>query len=44
MRLAQVIFHKIEDIRWAEVESINFKEGERGSNGFGSSGMYNITE
>lgn len=38
MRLAQVIFHTIEDIRWSEVDSIAPKAGSRGDNGFGSTG------
>lgn len=42
MRLAQVIFHRIEDIRWSEVEEQDFQEGKRGSLGFGSTGLYDI--
>jgi dUTP pyrophosphatase len=38
MRLAQVIFHTIEDVRWSEVDEINPKPGSRGDNGFGSTG------
>lgn len=38
MRLAQVLFHVIEDVRWSEVEHIIPKEGQRGDNGFGSTG------
>lgn len=42
MRLAQVIFHKIEDIRWTEVDAEHFIEGERGEKGFGSTGLHEI--
>ena len=38
MRLAQVIFHTIEDIRWCEVEEVKPAPGKRGDNGFGSTG------
>lgn len=38
MRLAQVLFHVIEDVRWAEVEEIKAKPGKRGDAGFGSTG------
>lgn len=38
MRLAQVIFHTIEDVRWSRVESVKPAEGKRGDNGFGSTG------
>ena len=38
MRLAQVIFHKIEDVRWAEVEELKQKDNDRNTNGFGSTG------
>ena len=38
MRLAQVIFHTIEDVRWSQVESVKPAEGKRGDNGFGSTG------
>lgn len=38
MRLAQVIFHPIEDVRWAQVDEIFVPEGKRGNNGFGSTG------
>ena len=37
-RLAQVIFHPIEDIRWCEVDSIEIASGKRGNAGFGSTG------
>lgn len=37
-RIAQVLFHTIEDIRWCEVEKIEPVEGRRGNNGFGSTG------
>lgn len=38
MRLAQVIFGTIDDIRWTEVEEIHSDPRKRGSNGFGSTG------
>lgn len=38
MRVAQVLFHTIEDVRWSEVEKIEPTEGKRGNNGFGSTG------
>ena len=38
MRLAQVLFHTIEDVRWSEVEEIYPKNGGRGDAGFGSTG------
>lgn len=38
MRLAQVIFHPIEDVRWSEVDEIEATPGKRGNNGFGSTG------
>lgn len=37
-RIAQVLFHVIEDVRWSEVEEIKPLSGERGANGFGSTG------
>lgn len=37
MRLAQLLFHVIEDVRWSEVSDIT--DGDRGSNGFGSTGV-----
>lgn len=42
MRLAQLIFQRIEDVRWAEVEPYEFREGRRGDRGFGSTGLYEI--
>lgn len=39
MRLAQVLFHTIEDVRWSEVEEIKPTPGKRGDNGFGSTGV-----
>ena len=42
MRLAQVIFHMIEDIRWSEIEAYQFRPGRRGDRGFGSTGMFKI--
>lgn len=38
MRLAQVLFHTIEDVRWSEVSVIVPTPGGRGDNGFGSTG------
>lgn len=38
MRLAQVLFHTIEDVRWSEVEKVVATPGKRGNNGFGSTG------
>lgn len=38
MRLAQVLFHTIEDVRWSEVEEVVATPGKRGNNGFGSTG------
>lgn len=38
MRLAQVLFHPIEDVRWSEVPKIRVNNGKRGENGFGSTG------
>lgn len=38
MRLAQVIFHPIEDVRWSQVVEIRPAPGKRGNNGFGSTG------
>lgn len=39
MRLAQVLFHIIEDVRWAQVDEIKPKAGKRGNDGFGSTGL-----
>lgn len=38
MRLAQVLFHTIEDVRWSQVDEIKPVPGKRGNNGFGSTG------
>lgn len=38
MRLAQVLFHQIEDVRWCEVEEIEGSSDGRGESGFGSTG------
>lgn len=38
MRLAQMIFGTIEDIRWSEVDEIKQDPRKRGSAGFGSTG------
>lgn len=37
-RIAQILFHLIEDVRWAEVGELKPVNGERGDNGFGSTG------
>lgn len=39
MRLAQILFHTIEDVRWSQVDSIKPADGKRGNNGFGSTGV-----
>lgn len=39
MRLAQILFHSIEDVRWCEVPEIQVPNGRRGENGFGSTGV-----
>ena len=38
MRLAQVLFHTIEDVRWSQVDEIKPTPGKRGNDGFGSTG------
>ena len=38
MRLAQVLFHVIEDVRWSQVDEIVATPGKRGNEGFGSTG------
>lgn len=38
MRLAQILFHTIEDVRWSQVERILPTPGKRGNDGFGSTG------
>lgn len=38
MRLAQVLFHVIEDVRWSEVEELPSSPDGRGNAGFGSTG------
>lgn len=38
MRLAQVLFHTIEDVRWSEVQEVKPAPGKRGEDGFGSTG------
>ena len=38
MRLAQILFHVIEDVRWSQVEKIVPTPGKRGNDGFGSTG------
>ena len=39
MRLAQIIFSRIEDIRWSEIEEIEPNPDERNDRGFGSTGI-----
>ena len=39
MRVAQIMFHTIEDVRWSQVDEIRTKAGERGDLGFGSTGL-----
>lgn len=39
MRLAQVLFHTIEDVRWSQVDEVVPKPGKRGNAGFGSTGQ-----
>ena len=43
MRLAQILFARIEDIRWAEVSEFTSHKS-RGNAGFGSTGMYELEE
>lgn len=38
MRLAQILFHSIEDVRWSQVEKLYPRSGTRGEDGFGSTG------
>lgn len=38
MRLAQLLFDTIEDVRWCQVEEIIPTPGKRGNDGFGSTG------
>lgn len=38
MRVAQILFHTIEDVRWSKVNEIKPVEGKRGNAGFGSTG------
>jgi dUTP pyrophosphatase len=39
MRLAQVLFHQIEDVRWSQVKDVGPAKDGRGDNGFGSTGV-----
>lgn len=39
MRLAQVLFHNIEDVRWSQVDEVKAGPGKRGEDGFGSTGI-----
>lgn len=39
MRLAQMLFHTIDDVRWSEVDSLGPSSDGRGSDGFGSTGV-----
>ena len=38
MRLAQVLFYNIEDVRWSQVDKISSSPNGRGDKGFGSTG------
>lgn len=38
MRLAQVLFYTIEDVRWSQVDAVLPTPGKRGDAGFGSTG------
>lgn len=38
MRLGQMIFGTIDDVRWCEVDDIKLDPRKRGNNGFGSTG------
>lgn len=38
MRLAQVLFHGMEDVRWSQVKEVKTAPGKRGEAGFGSTG------
>lgn len=38
MRLAQILFHTIEDVRWSQVDKVVPTPGKRGNDGFGSTG------
>lgn len=42
MRLAQVIFHRIETMEWQWTDPEDFREGLRGDRGFGSTGLFEI--
>lgn len=39
MRLAQVLFHSIADVRWSQIDGFTPDIQGRGSNGFGSTGV-----
>lgn len=39
MRVAQILFHPIEDVRWSQVDDLETRPGKRGDNGFGSTGL-----
>ena len=39
MRIAQVLFHQIEDVRWAQVDAVGPTTDGRGADGFGSTGV-----
>ena len=39
MRVAQILFHPIEDVRWSQVDDLEIRPGKRGDNGFGSTGL-----
>ena len=39
MRLAQVLFHTIDDVRWCQVDDVGPSADGRGTDGFGSTGV-----
>lgn len=39
MRLAQLLFHNIEKIKWEKVDTVESRPGRRGGDGFGSTGV-----
>lgn len=38
-RVAQILFHVIEDVRWSEVDEVGDSPDGRGESGFGSTGV-----
>lgn len=39
MRVAQILFHVIEDVRLVEIDDMDSRKSERGNAGFGSTGV-----